>query len=125
MGKSKTSAQDVELLARTKAYAIRVVRFCASLPKSFEGQVLARQLLRTGTAVGALYREAAQADSGSARVGQVDLARRKLDHTIYWLDLLSEGGVVEPSQVYGLRTEAYELLDMLNTMPKGAGKKGK
>ena len=124
MGRSKPSAHDAELLERTKAYAVRVVRFCASLPKSFEAQVLARQLLRTGTAVGAVYREAAQADSGAARTDHVDLARRKLDHTIYWLDLLAEGGVVEPSQVYGLRTEAHELIDMLSTTPKAARKRG-
>lgn len=123
MVKGKGVQQEAELLDRTKAFAIRVVRFCSSLPKSFEAQVLARQLLRTGTAVGALYREAMQANSRPTLVSQVDLARRKLDQTAYWLDLLAEGGIVEPSQVYGLRTEAYELKAMLGA-PERAGKKG-
>jgi len=124
MSKRGPNQHNAELLERTKALAIRVVRFCASLPKSFEAQVLARQLLRTGTAVGALYREATQADTRLTLASQIDLTRRKLDQTVYWLDLLSEGGIVEPSQVYGLRTEAYELITMLTAAPKADGKRG-
>src|SRR5262245_3507220 len=110
----KPSQVETELLERTKAFAIRVIRFCSSLPKSFEAQVLVRQLLRTGTAAGALYREAIQEDSRPSRVSQLNLVHRKLDQTVYWLDLLAEGKIVEPSQVYGLRTEAHELMEMLD-----------
>ena len=124
MVKDKESQHEAELLERTKAFAVRVVRFCSSLPKSFEAQVLARQLLRTGTTVGALYREAVQANSSPALMNQVDLTRRKLDQTVYWLDLLAEGGIVEPSQAYGLRTEAHEIKAMLGAAPKTAAKKG-
>ena len=123
MKTGKLSQVETELLERTKAFAIRVIRFCSSLPKSFEAQVLVRQLLRTGTAAGALYREAMQEDSRPSRVSQLNLVHRKLDQTVYWLDLLAEGKIVEPSQVYGLRTEAHELMEMLDDGPKGGGKK--
>jgi len=123
--KGRATEQETELLKRTKAFAVRVIRFCSALPKSFEAQILARQLLRTGTVVGALYQEATRADSRPALALQVDLACRKLNQTVYWLDLLAEGGVVDPSQVYGLRSEAHELMAMLVPAPKPAGKRGR
>ena len=123
--KGQATEHETELLKRTKAFAVRVVRFCSALPKSFEAQILARQLLRTGTVVGVLYQEATRADSRPALALQVDLACRKLNQTVYWLDLLAEGGVVDPSQVYGLRSEAHELMAMLVPAPKPAGKRGR
>ena len=69
----------VDLRARTKAFALRIVRLYASLPKTTEAQVLGKQLLRSGTSVGAHYREAHRARSDAEFVSKIEIALAELD----------------------------------------------
>ncbi len=104
----KRPARD--LRERTKHYGLRIVRLYAALPKRGEGEVLGRQLLRSGTSVGAHYPEAYRAKSGPDFVGKMQGALQELDETAYWLELLEEFGLVTDQQLKALRGETEELL---------------
>jgi four helix bundle protein len=84
------------LRKRTKAFALAIIRFCSRLPRSPEATVLGRQLLRSGTSVGANYREACRARSSAEFISKAEVVLQELDETTYWLELLLEGcGVSE------------------------------
>jgi len=80
--------------------------------------VLGTQILKAGTSVGAHYREAQRAKSNADFISKIEGALQELDETIYWLELLSDSGVVVPKRLEGLRQEAEELLAILVTIAR-------
>ena len=72
-----------DLRARTKAFALRVIRLYVALPKTTEAQVIGKQVLRSGTSVGALYREAKRARSTSEFVSKIEGGLQELEETVY------------------------------------------
>ena len=82
-----------ELADRTKAFALRVIRVVASLPRTREASVLAKQLLEAGTSVGANYREARRARRKAEFAAKVGICLQEADETAYWLELLGESAV--------------------------------
>jgi four helix bundle protein len=79
-----------ELRARTRRFAIRVVAFCQKLPDDWTIRVLAGQLLRSGTAVGANYRSACRGRSAREFCAKIGLVADEADETLFWLELLAE-----------------------------------
>ena len=75
---------------RTKEFAIRVVRLYSTLPKSTEAQVMGKQVLRSGTSVGANYREACRARSKAEFIAKLGDCLKELDESSYWFELLEE-----------------------------------
>ena len=75
-----------DLKIRTKNFAVRVIKLYAALPKSTEAQVVGRQILRSGTSVGAQYRESQYAKSDSDFVSKIQGELQELEETLYWLD---------------------------------------
>jgi four helix bundle protein len=108
MGKEETHPQD--LTKRTKEFALRVVRLYVSLPKTTEAQILGRQSLRSGTSVGAHYREAKRAKSDADFINKLEGGLQELDETGYWLELLIESGIVAESRLKPLMKETDELI---------------
>ncbi len=108
MGKEETHPQD--LTKRTKGFALRVVRMYVSLPKTTEAQVLGRQALRSGTSVGAHYREAKRAKSDADFINKLEGGLQELDETAYWLELLIESGIVAETRLKPLTKETDELI---------------
>jgi four helix bundle protein len=98
-----------DLRARTKAFALRVIRLYCSLPKVTEAQVLGKQVLRSGTSVGAQYREAVRARSRAEFVSKIETALQELEETVYWIELLADGGIVTLKRLQNLLREAEEL----------------
>jgi len=86
--------QKDDLRGRTKDFALRVIRMFAALPKTTEAQVLGKQVLRSGTSVGANYREASRARSTAEFIAKCGDCLREIDETAYWLELLVESNVV-------------------------------
>ena len=111
---SKT--QSVELRARTKTFALRIIRLYVSLPKTIEAQVLGRQVLRSGTSVGAHYRESQRAKSEADFINKIEGGLQELDETAYWLELLSESNTVTKEKVEPLMKEADELISIFVTI---------
>ena len=95
---------------RTKAYALRVIRLVEALPRNETCRVLGRQLLRSGTSVGANYRAACRAKSQADFIAKMDTVEEETDETLYWMDLLAESGHIEASRLVKLTTEGEEIL---------------
>ena len=108
----------VDLATRTKEFALRIIRLYSAVPTTGAGQVLGKQLLRSGTSVGAHYREARRARSNAEFVSKIEGGLQELDETAYWLELLAESGIVKPAQLKPLQEEANELTAILVTMTK-------
>ena len=84
----KTSGPD--LRERTKVFALRIVNLVTALPSSMPAQVLGRQVLRSGTSVGANYREAYRGRSKAEFIAKCGDSLRELEETAYWFELLTE-----------------------------------
>ncbi len=113
-----------ELRLRTKSFALRVIRLVASLPKGRVGEVLGRQLLKSGTSIGANYREALRASSHKHFLSIMDIVVRETDETLYWLELLSESESVKPSRLINLMQECTELRAIFAKTAKTARARG-
>jgi len=99
--------QDLKL--RTKMFALRIIRLFRSLPRSIDAQVIAKQVLRCGTSVGAQYREACRSRSPAEFISKVESALQELDETAYWLELLVDGEFVKAEKLKDLQNETNEL----------------
>ena len=116
----KMQNRAVDLADRTKLYARRIIRLVSALPKSVVAQVLGKQLLRSGTSVGANYREAARARSKAEFIAKMGDCLKELGESEYWLDLLSEEKVVAPAKLAPLLEETRELIAIFVTSIKTA-----
>jgi len=113
----KDNTRDVprDLRERTTEFALRIVRMYCALPKSTEAQVLGKQVLRSGTSIGAHYREASRARSKKEFVSKLEGGLAELDETDYWLELLVKAGIVDADRMKSLRDETNELLRIFAT----------
>lgn len=107
-----------ELRERTKLFGLRIMKMFVALPKSEEARVLGKQVLRSGTSVGANYREAHRARSKPEFISKVGDCLKELDETAYWLELLAESGIVPPTKLAPLQDETNQLLAILTTISK-------
>ncbi len=106
---SNVSKQE-ELRNRTKRFALRIIRLFRHLPRSTEAQVLGKQLLRSGTSVGANYRAAGRARSKAEFVSKIGIVVEEADETVFWLECLVEAGIVKEDLLTDLLAEAHELV---------------
>jgi four helix bundle protein len=107
-----------DLKDRTKEFAIRAVRFYSNLPKTTEAQVMGKQVLRSGTSVGANYREACRARSKAEFIAKLGDCLKELDESSYWFELLEETGTVTSANLEPLQKECDELLAIFTTITK-------
>jgi len=115
--KAEGGRQD--LRARTKNYALRIIRLYRALPrKDGVAEVIGKQLLRSGTSVAAHYREACRAKSDLDFISKLEGAQQELDETDLWLELLADSNVVSTKRLEPLRTETNELIAIFVTMTK-------
>jgi four helix bundle protein len=98
-----------DLKARTKDYALSIVRLFAELPKRTETQVIGQQLLRSGTSVGAQYREGTRAKSNADFISKLEGSLQELEESEYWLELLGESGFVPENRLASVKKETGEL----------------
>src|SRR5262249_19215401 len=113
----------MDLKERTKQFALRVIRMYSALPKSIEAQVIGRQVLRSGTSVGAHYREAIRGRSTAEFISKIEGGLQELEETAYWLELLVDAEIVSAHRLQDLRNEANELSAILITCAKNAKQK--
>jgi len=107
------------LKPRTKAFALRVILMYSKLPKhDTVAQVLGKQVLRSGTSVGANYREASRARSKNEFVSKIGDCLKEIEETDYWLELLVDSGCVRPMRMMPLLGETRELIAILATIDK-------
>jgi four helix bundle protein len=111
-----TKHQD--LRKRTKAFALRIIKLYTALPKSSEAQVLGKQILRSGTSVGAHYHEACRAKSDADFISKIEGGLQELEETNYWLELLGEADIFAQERLKPLHQETEELIAMFVMMVK-------
>src|SRR5512139_1103021 len=99
-----------DLQIRTKRFALEVIGFCEKLPKDETSKILARQLLRSGTSVGANYRAACRAKSKPAFISKMGDVLEEADESGYWVELLTDSRKVDPTISAALLKEAKELV---------------
>ena len=98
-----------DLRERTRAFALAVIRFVEALPKTQTAAIIGRQLLRSGTSVGANYRAARRARSNADFVAKLGIVEEELDECAYRLELLQESATVRRERIAPLYAEADEL----------------
>jgi four helix bundle protein len=96
--------------SRTKEFAIRIVTVVRSLPRTREGDVIGKQLLRSGTAVAANYRAVCRSRSQADFVSKMNVVVEEADETVFWLELLGDTGIMSTEKLTLLIKEGNELL---------------
>jgi four helix bundle protein len=115
-----------EIKKRTQAFALRIIKMVESLPKGRTADVIGKQLLRSGTSVGANYRSACRAKSPADFINKMSIVEEEADESIFWMELLVDGGVIGEQLLKSLILEANEILAItvasINTAKKGLKK---
>lgn len=104
-----------ELKLRTKSFALRAMTLIDHLPASGKGRILGDQLLRSATSVAANYRAACRGRSKAEFVAKLGTVLEEVDESALWMELIIEGGLLEPSRVAALLKEANELAAIMFT----------
>jgi len=109
-----------EMKARTKAYADRIVKLCAALPDDWIARVLGRQLLRSGTSVGANCRAVCRAKLNVDFINKLRIVEEECDESLFWIELLLDNEFVKASLLQNLMKEADEILAIVVSSAKTA-----
>ena len=109
-----------ELKIRTKQFGLRVIKLVSVLPKTIEGRVIANQLVRSGTSVGANYRAACRGRSKAEFISKLGIVEEEADEGAYWLEMIIEAGLIKPKRVEPLLQEANELVAIMTASRKSA-----
>lgn len=105
---NKEFAKKLEL--RTRQFAISIIKISASLPKSAESLVIRNQVTKSGTSIGANYREANRSRSKKDFKNKIKISESEASETIYWLEIILELNWIEPNHVCEIMKESKELL---------------
>jgi four helix bundle protein len=113
-----------ELEVRTKQFALDLIDLVERLPNGRAGDVVGRQLLRSGTSIGANYREANRAESKNDFIHKVDISTKEAAETEFWLELVSESERLKTQGSGEVLSESRELLAILTSVGRNtkAGK---
>ena len=108
---------------RTKKFALDVIRFCTTLPEKQEFFVISRQLVKSGTSVGANYRSALRAKSDKDFILKLSIVEEEADECLYWIELLQELNFNNGEELLRLQNEANQLVAIIVASKKTARKK--
>ena len=108
-GKTETVEKTYDLRKRTKEFALQVINLCLVLPKNLQVQIIGKQVMRSGTSVGANYREGFRARSPQEFISKLGTCLQELEETTYWIELLEEGRMVPSEKLTDVKKEADEL----------------
>jgi four helix bundle protein len=109
-----------DLEVRTRDFALRIVDLVEQLPKTRSGDAVARQLIKSGTSIGANYREANRAQSKDDFIHKISIATKEASETGFWLELIAISDHLKTMGADELGNEARELLAILTTIGKNA-----
>jgi len=109
-----------EMQQRTKDFANRIVKLCSALPGGWVAQTLGRQLLRSGTSVGANYRAVCRAKSSADFINKLRIVEEECDETLFWMELLVKNNFIKETKLRNLMNEADEILAIVVASAKTA-----
>ncbi len=99
-----------ELQQRTKVFALRIIRMFRGLPRTEEARIIGRQVLRSGTSIGANYRAVCRARSRAEFTAKMGVVVEEADETVFWLEIMVEAEIISVAKAEDLLREANELL---------------
>jgi four helix bundle protein len=102
-----------DMKARTRAFALRIIRLAESLPDTPTARVIRNQMLRCGPSVGANYRASCRAKSKPDFVSKMGIVEEETDETIYWMELLIDAEIIKRSRIADLLDEADQILSIV------------
>ena len=114
-----------EMKQRTKRFANRVVKLCSALPDNWVARILGKQLLRSGTSVGANYRALCRAKSNADFINKLRIVEEESDESLFWMELLVENDLVKETKLRDLMNEANEILAIVVASAKTARNTGR
>jgi len=101
-------ARALEL--RTRKFAVRIIRLSALLPTTPEGKVLRNQITKSGTSIGANYREVNRSRSRAEFNNRIKICESEASETQYWLEVIKEAGLRSATAIAAVQQECTELL---------------
>jgi len=105
-----------ELEKRTKTFAISIIKLSSSLPFTPEGKVIKNQITKSGTSVGANYREANRARSKADFTNKIKICESEASETVYWLEIIDELNWSESQSLQIILSEANEILAIFTSV---------
>ena len=112
---------EQKMKQRTKRFTLDVLRLVSQFPRTSEGRIIANQLGRSGTSVGANYRAACRAKSKADFIAKLGIVAEEADESCYWLELVRDGEMLSTSQIDSILNEANEITAMIVASRKTAG----
>src|SRR3982750_2576692 len=109
-----------EMKARTRAFALRIIRLAQGLPNTPTANVIRNQMLRCGTSVGANYRAACRGRSKRDFIAKLGIVEEEADESVFWIELLIDAGILKRPRVESLITEGNEILAIVVSSIKSA-----
>ena len=100
---------EIEMKARTKAFALRILKLIEALPETRSGRIVANQLGRSGTSVGANYRAVCRAKSTADMIAKLAIVEEEADESAFWLEVVPDAGLLPAVKTAALWKEADEL----------------
>jgi len=120
IAESKTVVRTADLKARTKQFALRVMKLVDSLPRTIQGRVVANQIIRSATSVAANYRAACRARSRAEFIAKIGVVEEEADETAFWLELIIDSALLTETRTRPLLREARELVAIMAASRKSA-----
>ena len=120
IAESKTVVRTADLKARTKQFALRVMKLVDSLPRTIQGRVVANQIIRSATSVAANYRAACRARSRAEFIAKIGVVEEEADETAFWLELIIDSALLTETRTRPLLSEAGELVAIMAASRKSA-----
>jgi four helix bundle protein len=115
---------DNIIVDKSKAFALRIIKLYQYLSNEKSEYVLSKQVLRSGTSIGANIKEAIRGQSKSDFIFKMNISLKEASETEYWLELLHESGYISDSQFESIITECVEIIKILTTIIKSSKKEG-
>jgi four helix bundle protein len=110
MAEQRSNVNPEQMRSRTKKFTLRVLKMFQALSKIEEARIIGRQVLRSGMSVGANYRAVCRARSIKEFISKLNIVTEEADETVFWFEILIDGGIVRERKLAALKQEAEELL---------------
>ncbi|MBO5677763.1 MAG: four helix bundle protein [Bacteroidaceae bacterium] len=118
-----THSKESVTHTKSKLFAIRIIRFYKYLTEEKKEFIISKQLMRSGTSIGANIRESYFAQSQADFIHKLNIALKEADETAYWLELLVESNMIEEHMFNSLYTDVKEIIALLVASIKTAKEK--
>ena len=112
--------KEDKLKQRTKRFALGVIKLVGTLQRTMEGRAIGKQLIRSGTSVGANYRAACRSRSKAEFIAKLGIVEEEADESAYWMELIIEGELLDKTRLQPLLDEANELVAIMASSRKSA-----